>query len=700
MAQPVTITTVPLPPAKDFNLLRREGMSEIARLAEDTWTDHNTHDPGITMLEQFCFLLTDLGYKLSFPMKDLLAPAQDDPQKDIKQFFTASEVLLTNPLTAEDYRRLLLDVDGVRNARIEPIKNSAPGIYWDENARNLTFSSTLKTERVALKGLYRVLLEIKTGALEKEVKAKVKTILNSKRNLCEDFVEILVLPEETIDLKADIELEEGGEIDPDKIMAKMYFELERFLSPEIEFSSLKEILIKGSGVENIYSGPKLPKGFLEDDQLINLERKNELRVSDLMHIILDIPGVKAVQKLQITSNVDDWKSWALTLSSGRTPSLKSLNAFIASGNIYFFKRGIELTLNSSTVETEYNHLKTAVNRSPSSFEDIPVPKGKYRDLKKYSSVQYEFPAAYGIGNVGLPNSVHEKRKAQAKQLQAYLMIFDQILTNYNQQLAHTKDIFAVGNNLPDTYFSQKISDSDTIPGHDYLLADTYAGELQNIMGDHKQERQNRLLDHLLARFGEDFTDHYLLNHSDVNKTIDRKKYFLRNYPKIGEERNKGFDYSVSETADTVLATNNVSGLKRRICGLLGIEQVDRVELKTGNVEGFHLVEHILLRPEEVSGSPIDTGDENIKDPYSMRVSFVFPDQPGRFGNEAFKRLAVDVIRLETPAHIAFRILWLDNTTMGEFEGTYHVWLEKKADSTVTVDRVQAAADALFEKLKS
>ena len=86
MAKPVSITTAPPPPAKNFNFLRRQGINEIARLAEDTWTDHNSHDPGITMLEQLCFLLTDLGYRLSFPMRDLLAPAKDDPQKDIKRW--------------------------------------------------------------------------------------------------------------------------------------------------------------------------------------------------------------------------------------------------------------------------------------------------------------------------------------------------------------------------------------------------------------------------------------------------------------------------------------------------------------------------------------------------------------------------------------------------------------------------------------
>ena len=40
-----------LNPAEDYNKLRREGILNIEKLAGNVWTDYNTHDPGITMLE-------------------------------------------------------------------------------------------------------------------------------------------------------------------------------------------------------------------------------------------------------------------------------------------------------------------------------------------------------------------------------------------------------------------------------------------------------------------------------------------------------------------------------------------------------------------------------------------------------------------------------------------------------------------------
>ena len=35
----------------------------LARMVPE-WTDHNTHDPGITVLEALCYVLTDLQYRV------------------------------------------------------------------------------------------------------------------------------------------------------------------------------------------------------------------------------------------------------------------------------------------------------------------------------------------------------------------------------------------------------------------------------------------------------------------------------------------------------------------------------------------------------------------------------------------------------------------------------------------------------------
>ena len=57
--------------AEDYSFLRKKGIGMIEDLCGKTWTDYNAHDPGITLLEAYCFALTELGYRMSFDMKDM-----------------------------------------------------------------------------------------------------------------------------------------------------------------------------------------------------------------------------------------------------------------------------------------------------------------------------------------------------------------------------------------------------------------------------------------------------------------------------------------------------------------------------------------------------------------------------------------------------------------------------------------------------
>ena len=56
MDNPLSVATDPRqgPQALDYALLRQEGIDLIARLAGKRWTDYNSHDPGITILEALC----------------------------------------------------------------------------------------------------------------------------------------------------------------------------------------------------------------------------------------------------------------------------------------------------------------------------------------------------------------------------------------------------------------------------------------------------------------------------------------------------------------------------------------------------------------------------------------------------------------------------------------------------------------------
>ena len=60
------------PDGLDFDTLRKEAIGYVQDLCGDTWTDYNLHDPGVTILEQACYGLTDLSYRSGFVVADYL----------------------------------------------------------------------------------------------------------------------------------------------------------------------------------------------------------------------------------------------------------------------------------------------------------------------------------------------------------------------------------------------------------------------------------------------------------------------------------------------------------------------------------------------------------------------------------------------------------------------------------------------------
>ena len=78
--------------------LREGGMALIRRWAEETWTDHNVHDPGITLLETFSYAMTELGMRLQLDVADLLRSGEAHAAADLEP---AHRVLPSGPVTAQ-----------------------------------------------------------------------------------------------------------------------------------------------------------------------------------------------------------------------------------------------------------------------------------------------------------------------------------------------------------------------------------------------------------------------------------------------------------------------------------------------------------------------------------------------------------------------------------------------------------------------
>ncbi len=168
-----TIPKAPaLMPAEDFYRLRLGGIGFIEEMGSRLWTDYNEHDSGIAILEALCYAITDLAYRIGWDIKDLLAPQVPVSDKahpyPHQAFFTAREILTVNPTTPDDFRRLLIDLDLVRNAWVFCRKCACDVSYYAWCALDqlrLAYQSPAQNQNLTPKlvwplGLHEALLEL------------------------------------------------------------------------------------------------------------------------------------------------------------------------------------------------------------------------------------------------------------------------------------------------------------------------------------------------------------------------------------------------------------------------------------------------------------------------------------------------------------------------------------------------------------
>ena len=744
---PPTSSSSGLPAAQDFYRLRREGIGHIERAGSAAWTDYNTHDPGISILEVLAYTITDIAYRTDFPIDEIIASstpgASDDDPYPNQAFYSARTILTVNPTTAEDLRRLLIDLDPVRNAwvRCDSCPCDASYFAWcEKDGLVLAFDPAQRSDpetpvvRVDPRGLHRVLLELEsdpeygdlndqkvvrrrsvvapdgrrhlvtvevrfpelgparrderrrltddpvprsvsvtgpnrttTGTtpvddaelrshwfdvfyVDYEIEladqttitienaalrlygdnaarnqttvdelmtwlgvatpegfalpygrklaatdaaiAAAATTLHSHRNLDEDYCRIDLVEIEEIGVCADVQVEPTADID--LVQARIWFEIERHLDPPVEFYSLDQLRARDEPIDAIFNGPELANGFLTEQGLRDTELRTQLRVSDILNRLVDIEGVISVDNLQLTgydpsgnaipgSADPDWvdgtprldpqrisASWLLLLEPHRRPRLhRGLSRFLFSSNgLPFVPR-----LDEAEDTLVQLHGQGARPKLRATDLDLRVPPGRSRQLEAYHPVQHSFPLTYGIGPAGLPSTASAQRHAQATQLKAYLMVYEQLLRNAYAQVAHASELFSLDPGIEHTYFAGDLASSD-ISGYDEIVdAALTPQKLDGLLETRTEflDRRNRFLDHLLARFAESFGEYAMLL-SDLEgqgkareALIGDKLAFLRAFPRLSHDRGKAFDRRRAPCDP-----DNTSGLQERVHLLLGL----------------------------------------------------------------------------------------------------------------------------------
>ena len=437
----------------------------------------------------------------------------------------------------------------------------------------------------------------------KKVKALYDTIdskLNENRNLNEDWLCTNTITNIDIGICVDIEIK--SETDAEETLANIYQALDTLFNPPIKFHTLDQMLEMDYQPRAIFQGPSLEHGFLIDEDVNNSQLPNCIHASDIIAEIMNVDGVENVKNLLMTAfnknsePIEDKsnQSWCITLNGKVRPVFKPrLSKFL------LFRDDIPFVLTQSgekELDRGIFYLKVDNNnyKLKNSSKDFPLPVGKHYRLDHYYSIQHDFPSVYGIGEGELAPNTTNLRLAQAKQLKAYLIHFDQLLADFFKQLHKAKDYWST-TPMSSSYAAELI---ESIPGveteyfHEEIYKDTFENEI-TAAGYGKshyesietfQDRRNRFLDHLLARFGESFGDYVFMMYRmqfnakgiselklPVEDLISDKERFLNKVAQLSYSRGLGLDYCQQFSDSSIL--KEPSGFSRRIAALLGINQI-------------------------------------------------------------------------------------------------------------------------------
>lgn len=708
--------------------LREQARQRVEALASELWTDYNSHDPGITILEQLAYAITDLGLRTHLPIEDLLASGSEP------SFYTVREVLPNAALTLNDYRRLLLALDDiVRDVQVvTTTSDRVEGLYtlkvlfaegqlnesWLEqeieleesgsvvfqtrvyfvppdwrslpyawltegsiDAINLSDSDlsrieeegrmpryhakaivTIDSQRLELgtwiyaqtpapdkyEDLFQSKLleylrsseklEAETSEEAEEETAENKVIvgvfprfrartqqilgylntlhafLNQHRNLCEDWTRIEPVRIQQIAVCV-TELELMPDAEPLAVLVKIYFTLQQFIEPQLRPRSLDQLLAEGKVPEDIFQGEQLEpeSGFLLEEDLQGLMRGNTLYTSDLVRLIMQVPGVFALSGLSLRAFIDRFEVNREVRNCMRLfdPDDFYPRLSLDDCEIKLYRQGMPVPpLNMQTVKDRVQQLHEEFKAGfpKETIADLPVPHGTVLDIESYYSIQNEFPQTYRLRQGEITPDMPPERKAQAKQLKGYLLLFEQLLANYCSQLAHVHDLFSIRKQIGQTYYHQPLY---WVPAVQALLkaflgeqsgtplsweaftgnCNGYIKALNGAAEDQQafRERRQQFIEHLLNRYGESFGDYpdwvRVNNNGLVSSDLLMDQLeFLLDCPALSARRATAFNYKAlievdfNEWAADAWDTDNVSGLEKRVARLLGMPDCRRRSL--------------------------------------------------------------------------------------------------------------------------
>lgn len=689
------------PAVKDaiaFDALWQQAHEKVTALSGEIWTDTGDHDPGLTLLQSATWNCSDLSYRASLPLNDLLT--HSDRNTLFPEEFGPEQVLTCNTVTAEDYRRALLDLHSSDIKALDTSEQDfffsdvsltqepeAHRFHWWYNAEKREYSFTEPTvtqpedkKTLSLRGnLWLMLVPTRyTQSLSSENRAAVEQFLAkflaAHRNLGEAVSRIIWLQPATFIPRMTIELTDNID-DINQVAAQIYQVTDAFLRPAVARYTTEQRRALGDADDAIFEGPKLKYGWQQTAPSQITAGGYVLNLGPLVNLLLAIPGVASLSTLSadkgdghMTAVAGD--SWRWQVADGYYPLLwgaTPLELLATNGGplTLVSKGGIRNTLDSKAM-ARYLTQADLIETTPTV-----LPAGRFRDQTGYIPVGQRLPECYALQQ---PDAMIDD---QTRAVHQFLLPVDQLLADGAAELAQLPTLLAFkdrgdvirGTRWPYTnaMVQQAIHQpyAKTLEAIAQQDAAIFMQGKQSVGGNFARELD--FIQYLLGYFGT--------QRAALPLTLDMADFLVTQRAYLAQQPALGYDR-------INIHIDQVSALQKRIAARIGLDSICFADNPDLGQLPFYLIEHRQLLPQ-IPDSTFDS--EQTPTGFSIDEPHVTLTQVGSAGKVVQGQL-IDLIAIEEGSRLHVRQL-LVIKNLGD---SFTVSTENSQQLHNTLSRLQTA----------
>ncbi len=404
-----------------YTELQRKTLNELQRLSGAVWTDYNPSDPGVTIADAVDYALTETDYKLDFALEDYLAKEDGTWMGEPFGLFPPEKVYPSAPVTADDYRRLIL----ARFPMVEDAKVTA-------NTASRTYDFELRLSPFFTN--------------DRSLPERVSRFLNRHRNLCERIGTVAVQQTETLFFEADFEIEAGQE--PTDLLVKIYWTAMHYLAGSVEVVRPENDGAFPAEADEWYDGPV-------DDVRVEIPAQRNTE-SELYWKLRQLPGIVSFKTCYFKDSAnriitdfsagyslqlpEDFRHIAVRIKGkAAEPDMQEFREKLRAR--YFMHGTFRLRSLLHEQESMFENGNSG-DRGPKPI-DSTTYRATYRNVYAHTPIAHDLPSHYATSERDFRRDTPARTRADIRNFGHYLKLFDMVLMRGLQELNGLKKLLDI-----------------------------------------------------------------------------------------------------------------------------------------------------------------------------------------------------------------------------------------------------------------